>query len=678
MKLITTTLLFTILSTSPATAGTAASPLTDGIDSLMNLRLNPVETIDRALIYLGDNGRGLHADREAIIDGTLLPYARRHHCSDSIMAILYDNLGLARSSQGKTRYTDARDTYLTVLDYADRAADTYRRGRVLERLALIEHNYGDIAEGFRCSEEAIKAYRHSGADVCDRIARCYYSQAAAYLRLSDMEGLRRVADRLDAFASTVTDGHHLIVHYNLYSILEAYYGFRLDNGLYTDRKALVDSLDRVSLASVRLIDTYAGDWATTSIDPAWNYYNRAVFFINNFDRPDIDSVNFYLDKAVAVDHKSKGNYDLEIEISAASVRAELWMKHNRYDRARDILIATVGRLDSITGINNSLVDKIEIYKNLHTIARESGHPYEALDYADTVARLEKLHYSTDNARAVKDLEIKYQTRETELALSQSETRRANTLMWLFAAMGLILAGSVVFMLYASRQRRRRQAWEKEFSDLRDDIGRRLTRQYVEGLESERRRMARELHDGVCNDLMAISMNIAAGSTTQDTAGLIDSCRESVRRISHELMPPEFSYATIDEVLRYYITRLSGSSNRPDVTLTYSSSSDGGDWAEVPDTVALELYRIVQESTGNALRHSGADTIEVMAVLSGNRITLDITDNGHYRPAAGKGIGIDSMRHRADSVNATLSIYGAEGGGTTIHLVVDFSTMKKSR
>lgn len=136
-------------------------------------------------------------------------------------------------------------------------------------------------------------------------------------------------------------------------------------------------------------------------------------------------------------------------------------------------------------------------------------------------------------------------------------------------------------------------------------------------------MARELHDGVCNDLLAIEMNMRKGI---DSCGLLKDCRESVRRISHELMPPEFTYANIDEVLRYFVSK----QNNGDVKVSYASTSKGADWKSVPENVALEIYRIVQEAVGNALKHSGGNEINVKMEFDADNLTVTIADNGKER------------------------------------------------
>ena len=321
------------------------------------------------------------------------------------------------------------------------------------------------------------------------------------------------------------------------------------------------------------------------------------------------------------------------------------------------------------GIDNLPYIKFDCYNNLHIAFAHLE------DYRNAYASLLKSNELRDSiweqkkVESLRDLTVKYETKETELALAQSEAKRASALMWLFAAIGFLLVSVVVFVIYANRQRRIRMRREIEFANLRADIGAKLTQQYVEGLENERQRMSRELHDGVCNDLLAIQMNISGGYPMASTAQLIEKCRESVRRISHELMPPEFSYATVDEVVRFFIAKLADAHEKH-IAITYSS--DSAEWHKVPDATALEVYRIVQEAVGNAIKHSGATRISVKLGLNEGLLSAEISDNGIYKANGRKGLGLDSMLRRARSINGKIELHTAENSGTKVILNVRIS------
>lgn len=322
----------------------------------------------------------------------------------------------------------------------------------------------------------------------------------------------------------------------------------------------------------------------------------------------------------------------------------------------------------LDGIDALPFVQLDCYNNMHLSYAAKGDYKDAYETVLKSNEIRDSLYEKDKAESLRELTVKYETKETELALSRSEAKRAKTLLWLAVAVGVLLVFAVIFIIYASRQRRCRMEREVEFTRVRANISQRLTEQYVEGLETERARMARELHDGVCNDLMAIQMRMNRGETAEDTARMIDVCRESVRRISHELMPPEFAYATIDEVLRYHIGKLAGAQGT-NASIVYESETDR-DWNTVPDNIALEVYRIAQEAIGNALKHSGTDEILVKMTMKDCLLRLTVTDKGATSlPESGRGIGLKSINRRAGSIKGKISTGVNENGGYTVNLEV---------
>ncbi|MDE6461019.1 MAG: hypothetical protein K2K52_09375, partial [Paramuribaculum sp.] len=166
---------------------------------------------------------------------------------------------------------------------------------------------------------------------------------------------------------------------------------------------------------------------------------------------------------------------------------------------------------NVNGIDNLPYIKFDCFNNLHIAYAGLGDYQNAYSYLLKGNELRDSIWETEKAESLRDLTVKYETKETELALARSEAQRTSILMWFFAALGLLLASIIMFVIYANRQRHQRMRREIEFANLRADIGKQLTQQYVEGLENERQRMSRELHDGVCNDLLAIQMNISGGN-----------------------------------------------------------------------------------------------------------------------------------------------------------------------
>ena len=214
---------------------------------------------------------------------------------------------------------------------------------------------------------------------------------------------------------------------------------------------------------------------------------------------------------------------------------------------------------------------------------------------------------------------------------------------------LMLAGIAVLLsgLYYVWHRRNRRKRQKE-------IEHQMAEKYAEGQEYERNRLARELHDGVSNQLLAVEMKLSTEGLTPDTMQLLDESREQVRRVSHELVQPELSRVTLAEVLAGYVAQLDGVRQ---CSMSFSASPADTDWSFIPPTTALDIYRIVQELITNILKHSGATMTSVGLHHDGARtIMVLISDNGEDKAddvAASTGIGLRNMKQRAEALGGSL-------------------------
>lgn len=610
---------------------------------------------------------------EAAMKESIIPFMNNHLKDLSLFkqSEVYSQYAMLCGQQGEERFADAQTLNDKALSIAREAQDYYMMGFVYVRKAIFEDRYGETTKAFNFFSEAIANYRKAPENVNKVIVDCYFNQANIYLRMNDFEGIGHVIDELAGYIASADSENRDYMLYKLYCIKGVYFGYQYDEeGSPARRNAMRDSLLRYTSDAIRLVENSNDGMLRNYVDPVWLYYNQASYLVKYYDRPVVDSVEHYLSRMTERGLYVTDETKFEIHASQQQVRAEMWAKLGDYAKAEKILTALKDEIGREASTTKDLIhNKIDIFKTLREISVNTGHYKEALVYTDSLNLLERQQTDSTLYGAIKDIEIKYKTQETELALAQSETRRANTLMWLFASAGLLLVAVIIFVVYAGRQRRRRIRKEMEFAALRADIGRQLTQQYVEGLENERQRMSRELHDGVCNDLLAIQMNIDNGRPAESTAALIASCCESVRRISHELMPPEFSYASLDEVVRFFVAK-QAEANIGKIAVTYRSAAIDADWSAVPDAVALEIYRIIQEGVGNAVKHSGATAIDVSLDFVGNRLEAVISDNGIYRSPGRKGLGLESIRRRANAINGTVEFITDEKSGTEVRLVVE--------
>ena len=359
-------------------------------------------------------------------------------------------------------------------------------------------------------------------------------------------------------------------------------------------------------------------------------------------------------------------------IAYYQILCSLELNHKRWHGAIELF----DKILSTKGVEAMPFVVYDCYNNMHEAWAALGQWQKAYEYQGKAVELKDSLFEADKAESLRQLDAKYKAAERELELARSESELAQTRMYLAIAALAVLACVVIIYLYVQRQRRKTREREAEFARLKADTDRRLTRRYIDGLESERSRLAKELHDGVCNDLYTVELYLGSTDNRQaddggkeqaaKVKGMINECREQARRISHELMPPEFRYADIRLVLEDYLMRTAEASG---VETTFKAEPDGADWGSVADTTALELYRITQEAVNNALKHSGATLIEVCLSNTQQALSLTITDNGQFADRQGSGIGSRTMRQRAEAAGGRLTVERNDGK-TTVRLTVN--------
>lgn len=184
-------------------------------------------------------------------------------------------------------------------------------------------------------------------------------------------------------------------------------------------------------------------------------------------------------------------------------------------------------------------------------------------------------------------------------------------------------------------------------------------------EDERRRLRRDLHDGLGPALAAIGLKagLAAREVPPDSSarallGEIDTEVKAsigdIRRLVEALRPPALDELGLLGAVRNRAAALSG-----DVTIEVSGS---GSATALPAAIETAAYRIVVEAMTNAVRHSGATHCAILIMTDDDALEVVIRDDGHGFAADRKpGVGLRSMQERAAEVGGTMSVTSATEG-----------------
>jgi signal transduction histidine kinase len=209
-------------------------------------------------------------------------------------------------------------------------------------------------------------------------------------------------------------------------------------------------------------------------------------------------------------------------------------------------------------------------------------------------------------------------------------------------------------------------------DMSQRIARDALRRVVDAQELERRRLARELHDETGQALTSILLGL---KTLEETVGdegrnaavgdlreLVVATLQDVRRLAVELRPKVLD----DFGLVAALERLTETFAEQTGILVRFESGLGGD--RLPAEVETALYRIVQESLTNIVKHAHAQTISITVARKPGAVVVVVEDDGHgFDPADVRegGFGLEGMRERVGLLDGRLQVESGEGAGTTL-------------
>jgi len=208
----------------------------------------------------------------------------------------------------------------------------------------------------------------------------------------------------------------------------------------------------------------------------------------------------------------------------------------------------------------------------------------------------------------------------------------------------------------------------------------LSRRLIQTQEQERRRIALELHDQLGQELALLSIEIerliqkAPESQAKQLQKLTTKTREvssQVQTLSHQLHPSQLQHLGLVAAARSLCKEVSQAS---DIQIDFSHSDVP---SPIPENVSICLYRVLQESLGNMVKHSETQEAQVKLTGRPDQIHLDVCDSGvGFDPEEQReifGLGLISMRERLNLVGGELLVESQPLGGTRIKACVPLSS-----
>ncbi len=247
--------------------------------------------------------------------------------------------------------------------------------------------------------------------------------------------------------------------------------------------------------------------------------------------------------------------------------------------------------------------------------------------------------------------------------------------WWFKGLGLLSAAAAAGMTYKNRM----DKLEKEKNDQEE-----FSRKLIESQENERKRIASELHDTIAHDILVTQNKAAMGlrhskdvekveNTLKEISELSSAAIKDVRNISYNLHPHQLEKIGFTKTVKSIVNEVN---NATDIDFDFESDLVDGYLSKESE---INLFRVIQESINNMIKHSGADKAEVKLMVSEDYILVSLKDNGkgfnmnEKNPKHIKGgFGLSGMNERIKYMKGEIHIETGEDRGTAIMIRIPVS------
>ena len=403
-----------------------------------------------------------------------------------------------------------------------------------------------------------------------------------------------------------------------------------------------------------------------------NYYTigkvysiQATFYSDNEQH---DSAYVYGEKALDA-YRKIGSKNL---LASSLFNSSFYIVHYNNDRARANkrveeayeIIKETGSLDFRYKLTNHLGN---IYSGNEKFEKATEMYRESIDLRDSM-------YSRDRNQLIYETEAKYESEKKEKEIIQQKAellesdlkslkkqRMINLLIGSLAVLGLLS------FFYFLRRRKLAQIEKEKAIQTEREKG---LRAVIGSQEQERERIAKNLHDGVIQQLVSLKFgmdNLLDEHKTKLVKQLDDATYE-LRDLSHDLMPKNLEKFGLNEAISNLLETSLVNTN---INYTYDCY---GLKNNISKDIEINLYRTVQELIHNAVKHSNANQIDAQLYQIENSLHLIFEDNGKGFDIEEKaqGIGLQSINSRIKTINGTVNYESKpnEGTITTIKIQIN--------
>jgi len=329
-----------------------------------------------------------------------------------------------------------------------------------------------------------------------------------------------------------------------------------------------------------------------------------------------------------------------------------------------------------------VVDQKNYFNELSKVYNATKDYDKAYFYANKYNVINDSLNDTKFKSDIVELEAKFKKAENEkkITLLQSQNEKASLMLHnnrlnsvLFAVLSVLLFLTVLFLWILNNNQKKLSVqkeinYQQELDVLENQQKLSVSNALIEGEEVERKRIARDLHDGLGSMLSGLKIHLKLAEnqnnlSATDVNVLLDNSIKELRNISQNLMPESLLKLSLEHALQDLCMRNSNANTKIEFQYLIPKPN-------LPKNYEIVIYRIIQELLNNALKY--AEATEILVSCSQNKETFYITveDNGIGFDVSDKnnsGMGLRNIRNRVDFLNGKVEIQSEPNKGTAAYI-----------
>jgi two-component system, NarL family, sensor kinase len=387
------------------------------------------------------------------------------------------------------------------------------------------------------------------------------------------------------------------------------------------------------------------------------YENLGILFS---DIDSLEQASFYFEKALDSYKLNNNSHDIARVLINTGL---LKKKQKKYNAAAD----DYNQALQLSRDGGFLKLEEDVLKNLAFLYEEQKDYKNAFGYYTQFVAVKDSVLNKENQESINKLMIEFETekKERQIAVQQLEIAektlqsRRKTLIIIGLIGIIIILLMFSFIIYSRikiRQERRLNEERLNMKQLQMNV-------VLESQESERKRFARDLHDGFGQLITAVKIMLGQMQQTNEmkkrselavkSGEVLDTMHTQLREIAHNLMPDQLINEGLSTALKEYASRISKASGIAIEVNTFGIEK------RLNQSVEVNVYRIIQEWINNVIKYSGAKNLTIQLTGYENEINIIIEDNGNgfekEKLMKSKGWGWKNIQSRLEAINGILEI-----------------------